>query len=135
MMKLKIKLFLKTSLALVVLIHPALVLAAGDADVVKVETKQSSDNSWTFTVTVNHPDTGWEDYANGWGVLLPNGEVIKPNAQNQFTRTLWHPHVGEQPFTRSQNGIVIPDDVNTVIVRAHDLKDGFGGKEQQVSLN
>ena len=40
-----------------------------------------------------------------------------------------HPHVDEQPFTRSQRGIVIPPGVTQVRVRAHDLVDGFGGRE------
>ena len=50
------------------------------------------------------------------------------------TRTLLHPHVNEQPFTRSQSGIVVPDGVTTVTVRAHDLVDGFGGRETSVDL-
>ena len=50
------------------------------------------------------------------------------------TRLLVHPHVDERPFTRSQSGIVIPASVTSVTVRAHDLLDGFGGKEVVVDL-
>jgi hypothetical protein len=107
---------------------------AGNADVVFVRAVQAADESWTFNVTVQHPDTGWEDYADGWDILTPNGTVLKPDAESQFTRTLLHPHVDEQPVTRSQSGIVIPPDVTRVRVRAHDLVDGFGGRQVEVDL-
>ena len=86
-------------------------------------------------MTVAHPDTGWDDYADGWDVVLPDGTVVKPDSDSPFTRLLLHPHETEQPFTRNQSGIVIPADVSTVTVRAHDLVDGFGGKVVVVDLN
>jgi hypothetical protein len=107
---------------------------AANADVEHVRAVQASDDSWTFYVTVRHPDTGWEDYADGWDVLTPDGTVIKPDPSSPFTRLLLHPHETEQPFTRSQSGIVIPPDVNQVRVRVHDLVDGFGGREVIVDL-
>jgi len=105
-----------------------------NADVVKVKASPQSTVQWRFDVTVRHPDTGWEDYADGWDVVLPGGTVVKPNPTEHFTRTLWHPHVGQQPFTRSQSGVTIPTSVDSVTVRAHDKVDGFGGKEMQVNL-
>ncbi len=108
--------------------------ATADADVVAVRAVEAADGTWTFHVTVAHPDTGWEDYADGWDVVLPDGTVIRPDAGSPFTRLLLHPHETEQPFTRSQAGILIPDDVTTVTVRAHDLVDGFGGREVVVDL-
>lgn len=105
-----------------------------NADVTFVRAVQEEGGSWTFHVTVRHPDTGWEDYADGWDVLLPGGEVAKPDPESDFTRTLLHPHVDEQPFTRSQSGIEIPEGVDEVRVRAHDLVDGWGGQEVVVDL-
>lgn len=115
---------------------PATSLPKGEAnaDVRFVEARQDADGSWTFSVTVAHPDQGWEDYADGWDVVLPNGTVVKPDAESPFTRMLLHPHVTEQPFTRRQRGIIISDGVSTVTVRAHDLVDGFGGAEVTVDL-
>jgi hypothetical protein len=107
----------------------------GNADVVFVRAVKEMDGSWTFYVTVSHPDTGWENYADGWDVVSPDGTVIKPNPDTPFTRLLVHPHVDEQPFTRSQTDITIPDGVTKLIVRAHDLVDGFGGKEVLVDLS
>jgi hypothetical protein len=114
--------------------RPQSTQVAANADVEHVRAVQSADGSWTFYVTVRHPDTGWDDYADGWDVVTPDGEVLKPDPDSQFTRTLLHPHQDEQPFTRSQGGIVIPEGVSKVQVRAHDLVDGFGGHEVLVDL-
>jgi len=105
-----------------------------NADVVSVRAIETSDGTWTFHVTVEHPDTGWEDYADGWDVVTPDGVVLKPDADSPFTRLLLHPHENEQPFTRSQSGIEIPAGVTQVRVRAHDIVDGFGGKTVRVDL-
>jgi hypothetical protein len=107
---------------------------AGNADVLYVRAVHEQDGTWTFHVTVEHPDTGWEDYADGWDVLTPAGDVLRPDHSTQFTRLLLHPHENEQPFTRSQSQIVIPEDVTQVRVRAHDLMDGYGGREVVVDL-
>jgi len=104
-----------------------------DADVTYVRAVQT-DDTWTFHVTVQHPDTGWEDYADGWDVVLPDDIVVRPDEDSPFTRLLLHPHVDEQPFTRSQSGIRIPNGVTQVTVRAHDIVDGFGGREVIVDL-
>lgn len=106
----------------------------GNADVTFVRAIEQADSTWTFHVTVQHPDTGWEDYADGWDVLTPDGTVLRTNPDDPFTRLLLHPHINEQPFTRSQSGISIAADVMTVRVRAHDLVDGFGGQEVAVDL-
>ena len=105
-----------------------------NADVIYVRAEQADDGSWTFFVTVQHPDTGWEDYTDGWDIVTPDGEVIKSDPESEFTRTLLHPHVDEQPFTRSQSGIKISTDVSIARVRAHDLVDGFGGDEIFIDL-
>ncbi len=105
-----------------------------DADVVFVRAVQAADGTWTFHVTVEHPDTGWEDYADGWDVVLPDGTILKRNTDDPFTRLLLHPHVNEQPFTRSQSGLIIPEGVTQVTVRAHDIVDGWGGREITVDL-
>jgi hypothetical protein len=106
-----------------------------NADVLFVRAVEGEDRAWTFYVTVSHPDTGWEDYADGWDVVLPDGTVVLPDPSSPFTRLLTHPHESEQPFTRSQSGIIIPDGVEMVTVRAHDLVDGYGGQEVTVNLD
>ena len=107
-----------------------------NADVIFVRAVHDPElNSWTFHVTVQHPDTGWDDYADGWDVVLPDSTVIKPDPEIPYTHLLLHPHEEEQPFTRSQNGILIPNGITKIKVRAHDLVAGFGGGEIIVDLN
>lgn len=104
-----------------------LTVAAGEADVVEAEATAMGDGTYRFDVTVQHADTGWEHYADAWDVVAPDGTVLG-------TRTLLHPHVDEQPFTRSLTGVAITDGVTQVTIRAHDSVDGYGGKEIAVLL-
>lgn len=90
---------------------------AGEARVVGVKASTNGDGSFDFDVTVRHNDTGWDHYADRWVVLGPDGKVIA-------TRVLYHPHVDEQPFTRSLSGVRIPAGVSAVSVRAHCKVDG-----------
>jgi len=76
---------------------------------------------------LQHPDTGWDHYADAWRVVTPEGEVLG-------TRLLTHPHVNEQPFTRSLNGVNIPRGVTKVIVEARDSKDGWAKQRVVVDL-
>ena len=110
------------------------VASEADADVLFVQASLSGNGLWRFNVTVEHPDTGWQDYADGWDVVLPDGTVVKANEDDPFTRLLLHPHETEQPFTRSQSNLQIPDDVTQVTVRAHDIVDGWGGQVILVDL-
>jgi hypothetical protein len=88
-------------------------------------TKQGS-GGYRFDVTVRHGDTGWDHYADRWQVLDEQGQVLA-------TRVLAHPHVHEQPFTRSLSGIKIPANMNKVWVRAHDNVHG-DGKQFEVTI-
>lgn len=113
----------RMTLIALLLLSPA--LHAGKADVVDVKVECSY--ACTFNVTVKHADTGWDHYANQWQVLAPDGTVLG-------TRVLYHPHVEEQPFTRSLSGVKIPGDVRWVTVRARDSVHGYGGLEKKVKV-
>jgi hypothetical protein len=116
---------MKKLLFALIFVSPALL--AGKADVVNVKVYCPIPESCTFNVTVQHADTGWKHYANQWDVVTPDGQVLG-------SRVLYHPHVGEQPFTRSLSNVQIPSDIKKVIVRAKDLKHGWGGKTFEVEL-
>ncbi len=101
--------------------------AAMCADVVKVEVIPESGGTYRFDVTVRSSETGWDKYADAWEVRAPDGSVLG-------TRVLAHPHVDEQPFTRSLNGVAIPADITEVQVAARDLVDGFCGLTMQAPV-
>ena len=92
--------------------------AAGSPEVLAVEVSERAEE-FTFSVTVAHGDTGWEHYADAFTVHAPDGTLLG-------TRTLFHPHVEEQPFTRSLSGVTVPAGISTVRVRAHDSVHGPG---------
>lgn len=91
---------------------------AGQVEIVEVAVTAEGKDRSRFDVTLRHADTGWEHYADRWEVRLVDGTVLG-------RRVLLHPHVNEQPFTRSLGGIAIPADVDRVFVHAHDKLDGW----------
>jgi hypothetical protein len=83
---------------------------------------------WNIHVTVEHADTGWDHYADGWEVQDAAGNVLA-------YRKLMHPHVNEQPFTRSLSGVVIPDGTREIFVKAHCSVDGWSSELVRVELS
>ena len=110
----------------------SLVLAGGAARadaprVVHAEASPNGDGTYTVTATVRHGDTGWDHYADNFEVLAPDGTLLD-------RRVLYHPHVDEQPFTRSTHGVKVPAGINSVIVRAHDKVHGYGKGTVTINL-
>ena len=60
-------------ISLLLLVAPQMVLAADP--VVENATAVKRGDSWSFSVTLSHPDTGWDHYADGWRVETEGGEV------------------------------------------------------------
>ena len=99
---------------------PAIAAFSAQADPASITDIRAtpSGDAWRFDVTVEHGDTGWEDYADGWEVRLADGTVLG-------TRVLYHPHVNEQPFTRS-HVIEVPAGVTEVEVFVRENVGGWG---------
>jgi hypothetical protein len=100
---------------------------AGEADVLDASVSKGPGNTYRFDVTVAHADTGWDHYADKWDILDEAGNVLG-------TRILYHPHVDEQPFTRSLSGVTIPESIRRVTIRAHDSVHGYGGRDFALEL-
>ena len=83
--------------------------------------------SYSITVVASHRDEGWKHYLDRWDVLGPDGKVIA-------SRTLYHPHVDEQPFQRSLSPVNVPVGVTEVTVRAHCSRDGDGTRVFKLQL-
>ncbi|MEO0423141.1 MAG: hypothetical protein AAF184_12440 [Pseudomonadota bacterium] len=90
---------------------------AGEVEVVAVDVQHQQGGRYRFAVTLRHQDEGWAHYADAWEVRGPDGEVFG-------RRVLAHPHVDEQPFTRSLSGVKVPAGIAEVTVVAHDKVHG-----------
>ncbi len=90
-------------------------------------TAERSGMGWRINVTLRHPDTGWDHYADGWDVQDANGKIIG-------YRELMHPHVEEQPFTRSLVNVMPPDGTREVYIRARCSVDGWSSELVKLKL-
>ena len=109
------------------LAFPASPAFAGEVEIVEAVAYADAGGTWMFDVTLKHGDTGWDHYADQWEVLAPDGSVLG-------TRTLYHPHVNEQPFRRSLSGVRVPEDLDHVMIRARDSVHGHGPELFRVTL-
>ena len=114
-------------LIMMVLCLTATIAGAGEAHVEAVKVSPAGENRYRFEVTVRHADEGWDHYADRFEIVDGDGHV-------RGTRVLYHPHVDEQPFTRSLDGVSLPPEVTTVTVRAHDSRHGLGGRQMSVPV-
>ena len=90
-------------------------------------TVSPTDGGWRFDVTVSSPYDTPERYADAWRIVGPDGTVYG-------IRELTHDHAAEQPFTRSLDGVSIPDDVTSVTIEGRDQRYGWGGATVDVVL-
>ena len=120
---------LSSSLVFSVLFANLMFISIANADEVSILNVESHcrDNICSFDVTLEHDDSGWDHYADLWQILSDDGTVLGK-------RVLLHPHVNEQPFTRSLNGVNIPNGINTVWIEAHDSVHGMSADKFKVDL-
>jgi hypothetical protein len=111
----------------IMLLLSANAVTADQVRIIDATATKTAANQYAFSVTLQHADTGWDHYANQWQVLSPDQTVLG-------TRTLYHPHVDEQPFTRSLSGVAISSGMKSVIIRARDSVHGVSSQEFTVNL-
>lgn len=116
---------LAIAIAAATLAAPALA-PAGEVEIVGAKAERAG-ASWTFHVTLAHADTGWDHYADAWRIVGPDGTVLG-------VRELLHPHVNEQPFTRSLSGVSVPEGVTEVTVEARDSVHGWSPQTLPLTL-
>jgi hypothetical protein len=83
--------------------------------------------AWTVSATLSSPYDSPGRYADAWRVVGPDGTVYGE-------RILLHDHAAEQPFTRSQSGIEIPEAVAVVTIEGRDQVYGWGGATFELVL-
>lgn len=100
---------------------------ANQVEIVSVMLEPSA-NRWTFHVTLKHDDKGWDHYADDWRIVDDKGHVLG-------NRKLWHPHVDEQPFTRSLADVLIPKGTSIIYIEAHDKVHGWSKQRVRIDMN
>ena len=99
---------------------------ANQAEIVEVKIKSVGNNQYRIDTTIKHADTGWKHYANAWLVFDEEGNKLGE-------RILHHPHVNEQPFTRSLR-LTIATGVKTITIKAQDSVHGLNEKGMQIKV-
>ena len=115
------------AISLVALVISTQVLA-NDVSIRSAEFQENGDSTWSVKVTLQHADTGWDHYADGWRVVDEAGNVLGD-------RVLYHPHVDEQPFTRGLGKVIVPSGITTVYIEAHDKVHGWTTNRLTVGLD
>jgi len=116
-----------TALTLTLILALCTGVAAADEVSIRQVVLTFEDRAWRADVTLAHADSGWDHYADAWRVVDGAGTVLG-------TRELWHPHVDEQPFTRSLTGLEIPSSIRTVYIEAHDKVHGWSADRVAIDL-
>jgi hypothetical protein len=102
-------------------------LTADEVEIVDAKASRTGEDSYRFDVSIRHADIGWKHYANQWQLYTSDGQLLG-------TRTLHHPHVDEQPFTRSLDNIKVPQGVISVVIRAKDSVHGMSPQKFELVL-
>jgi len=100
---------------------------AGEPSVLDATARANANGTYSVSATIFHKDEGWKHYADKFDVIDSNGNVLA-------TRVLYHPHVDEQPFTRSLSNVTVPVGETSVVIRAHDLVHGYGKRTFTLKL-
>uniref|UniRef100_UPI00356A77DD hypothetical protein n=1 Tax=Actinotalea sp. TaxID=1872145 RepID=UPI00356A77DD len=95
-------------------------------EILAVELRPTTDG-YDVVVTISSPYDTPDRYADGWRVLAPDGTTLGEHE-------LGHDHADEQPFTRTQRSVSIPDEVTQVTVEGRDLLHGYGGGTVTVAV-
>lgn len=90
-------------------------------DIVEVEVTRDDAQTASFAVTVSSPYDSPQRYADGWRVLDQDGEMLGEH-------TLGHDHASEQPFTRTQSDVSIPEGTTELTIEGRDQVSGYGGE-------
>jgi len=108
----------------IVLLIISIFLFANEPKVINVKVDRTN-NSYNFHVTIKHNDLSNEHYVNRWEIVDEKGNILA-------IRILFHPHIKEQPFTRSLYKIDLPSNMKKVYIRAHDIVHGYSKKYEVI---
>ena len=100
---------------------------ANDINILAAAIIHQSHGEYLVNVKLEHHDTGWQHYADEWRLVDNKGNILG-------SRVLQHPHVHEQPFTRSLSNVKISSELETVYIEAHDKVHGWTKNHLMIDL-
>jgi hypothetical protein len=115
---------MKTPLAaFAVLAAPAL---ADAPQVMSAEMVRAGDH-WTITVALSHEDSGWDHFASGFEVDMPDGTRIA-------YKDLTHPQTDSTRIEVSLGGLSVPQGTDHILIRTRCSLVGWSAEPVQVDL-
>lgn len=100
------------------------------ARIADVQVKRDSPDQsgiYHIRVTIEHEDQGWDDYVESWEIFGPDGEILG-------VRPFFEPELEREKTVSALAGVVIPEDIKTVTIRARTHPKGFEGAPVEVSI-
>lgn len=97
-------------------------------DVRQATLKPTGKGVYDATITVSSPYDTPERYADGWRVLKAGTDEVLSE------HMLAHDHADEQPFSRTQSDLKIPDGVSRVTIQGRDQDNGYGGETVTIDV-
>ena len=100
------------------------------ARIADVQVKRDSPDQpgiYHIRVTIEHEDTGWDDYVEAWEIFDPEGRLLA-------VRPFFEPELDRQQTVSALAGVVIPEDIKSVTIRARTYPSGFEGTPVEVSI-
>lgn len=91
--------------------------------------RDSSDQPGIYhiKVVIEHEDSGWEDYVEAWEVIGSDGQVLG-------VRPFFEPELDQPKTVSALSGVVIPEDVKKVTIRARKHPQGYQGEPVEVTI-
>lgn len=105
--------------------------AADDvARIADVQIKRDSADQagiYHIRVTIEHEDTGWDDYVEAWEITSPEGELLG-------VRPFFEPELEDTKTVSALAGVVIPEEIKSIMIRARTHPNGIEGDPFEIQI-
>lgn len=122
--------FLIVGLALMMLGGQAGYAEQSNPRIADVKVKRDSSDQpgiYHVKVTIEHEDTGWDDYVDAWEIVGSDGSVLG-------VRPFFEPELDRGRTVTALAGVVISKDVKTVTIRTRKHPHGYQGAPVEVTI-
>jgi len=117
-------------LSLMILSGQAGLAGQSNPKIADVDVKRDSPDQsgiYHIKVTIEHEDTGWDDYVDAWEIVGADGTVLG-------VRPFFEPELERAKTVSALAGVVIPEDVKTVMIRTRKHPEGYTGDPVEITI-